>query len=131
MPLRRREVIKGLFEVKGTQTRGEMSVVSVGDRYFVASLRAAGVEGRVASTPGEAGDVIEGLVAEGECKVVVVPQALAAGLEKKRDELARRKVYYPVFAVVPDIVPGRGAKSDRLYRLIGMAVGARLRLEKR
>lgn len=108
-----------------------MSVVSVGDRYFVASLRAVGVEGRVASSSDEAGDVIEQLVEKGECKVVVVPQNLAAGLEKKRDDLARRKVHYPIFAVVPDIVPSGGERSDRLYRLIGMAVGARLRLGER
>lgn len=105
-----------------------MSVVALGGPYFVTSLRAAGVDGRQVGSAKEAEDALELLVGEGKCKVVIVPEALALDLDHKRDELARRGVYYPIFAVVPDIEPHPRERPQRLYRLVSQAVGAKLKL---
>lgn len=105
-----------------------MSVVALGEPYFVTSLRAAGVDGRVVEGAKEAEEAVEQLAAEGKCKVVVVAEGLAVKLERKRDELARRGVYYPVFAVVPEMERGTQERTHRLYELVSQAVGARLKL---
>ena len=106
----------------------ELSVVALGEPYFVTSLRAAGVEGRVVQTAKEAEDAVDLLASEGECKVVLVSEGLAASLDKKRDELARRGEYYPVFAVVPGMGKEAEGRTQRLYQLVSQAVGARLKL---
>ena len=75
----------------------------------------------------EAEDVLELLVGEGKCKVVVVPEGLALELDHKRDELLRRGAVYPVFAVIPGM-EGVGERTNRLHRLVSQAVGAKLKL---
>jgi len=105
-----------------------LSVVALGEPYFVTSLRAAGVDGRVVASAKEAEDAVEQLANEGKCKVVVVAEGLAVKLEKKRDELARRGVYYPVFAVVPEMGKHPEERTRRLYELVSQAVGAKLKL---
>lgn len=105
-----------------------MSVVALGDKHFVTSLRATGVDGRAVVSPTEAEGVVDGLVSEGRCRVVIVAAGLAAGLERKRNELAKRGAYFPIFVVVPERPSDVKAGADRLYRLIGQAVGARLKL---
>jgi vacuolar-type H+-ATPase subunit F/Vma7 len=106
----------------------EMSVVALGEPYFVTSLRAAGVESRVVGSVEEAESAVEMLVGEGKCKVIVISEGLALKLERKRDELARRGVYYPVFAVVPEMGKRVQERTHRLSQLISQAVGARLKL---
>lgn len=105
-----------------------MSVVALGDRYFITALRAAGVDGREVRSQREAEEAVEALVGGGKCAVVIVADGLAAGLERKREELARRRVYYPVFVVVPEMDGRSEAKTGKLYELISQAVGARLKL---
>ena len=120
---------KGLIEEDGSRGTGwEMSVVALGEPYFVTSLRAAGVDGRAVGDAREAEEAVELLVREDKCKVIVVPERLAVMLEHKRDELARRGIYYPVFAVVPDMDERAQERTHRLYQLISQAVGARLKL---
>lgn len=111
-----------------TSRGSEMSVVSIGDSYFVTSLRSVGVEGRVVSSGGEAEQVLELLAEGGKCKVLIVPESLAHALDPRRDELSRRGVVYPVFAVVPDLEGRVGERTNRLYRLVSQAVGAKLKL---
>jgi len=105
-----------------------LSVVALGEPYFVTALRAVGVEGRVVQGAKEAEDAVELLVSEGKCKVVVVSEGLAVKLERKRDELARRGEYYPVFAVIPAMGKEAEGRTRRLYQLVSQAVGARLKL---
>lgn len=105
-----------------------MSVVALGEPYFVTSLRAAGVEGRVVQSTKEAEDAVELLAKEGRCKVVVVSEGLAVKLERKRDDLARRGEYYPVFAVVPGLGVESEGRTHRLYQLVSQAVGAKLKI---
>jgi len=105
-----------------------LSVVALGEPYFVTSLRAAGVEGRVVQSAKEAEDAVELLATEGKCKVVLVSEGLAVKLERKRDELARRGEYYPVFAVIPGMAKGTEERTGRLYQLVSQAVGAKLKL---
>jgi vacuolar-type H+-ATPase subunit F/Vma7 len=105
-----------------------LSVVALGEPYFVTSLRAAGVEGRIVQTAKEAEDAVEQLANEGKCKVVVISEGLAAKLDRKRDELAKRGEFYPVFAVVPGMKKEAEGRTRRLYELVSQAVGARLKL---
>jgi vacuolar-type H+-ATPase subunit F/Vma7 len=106
-----------------------LSVVSVGDSYFVTALRAAGVDGRVADSPKDAEEIVDTLVSEGRCKVIIVPERVGSILERKRDELGKRGIYYPIFAVVPGLDGEIGKeRTKRLYELISQAVGARLKL---
>jgi vacuolar-type H+-ATPase subunit F/Vma7 len=105
-----------------------MSVVALGDPYFVTSLRVVGVAGRMVQTTEDAENAVEQLVSEGMCKVILVTERLALKLERKRGELARRRVNYPVFAVVPEMDGRIQEKSNKLYQLISQAVGARLKL---
>lgn len=119
--------IKGLSRF-GRPDGVKMSVVALGGSYFVTSLRAVGVEGRIVGSAKEAEEALELLVGEGECKVVIVPESLSPGLDRKRDELSRRGVVYPVFAVVPDVEGRTLEKTNRLYRLVSQAVGAKLKL---
>lgn len=105
-----------------------MSVVALGEPYFVTSLRAAGVDGRIVRDASEAEQAVEQLVNEGKCKVIIVAEGLAVKLERKRDELARRGLYYPVFAVVPEMGKRSEERTRRLYELVSQAVGAKLKL---
>ena len=102
--------------------------MALGEPYFVTSLRAAGVEGRVVQTIKEAEDAVDQLAGEGKCKVVIVSEGLAVKLDRKRDELARRGEYYPVFAVVPGMGKESEGRTGRLYQLVSQAVGAKLKL---
>lgn len=106
----------------------EMSVAALGGPYFVTALKAVGVDGRVVGTAKEAEDAVELLVAEKKCKVIIVPEGLALGLERKRDELARRGVYYPIFAVVPEMEGKVQERTHRLGQLLSQAVGAKLKV---
>ena len=105
-----------------------MSVVALGDQYFITALRAAGVDGRAVQSAKDAEEAVDRLVSEGNCKVILVPAKLSLLLERKRGELGRRGVRYPVFAVVPPMDGAMHQESDRLYQLINQAVGARLKL---
>lgn len=79
-------------------------------------------------TAEEAEQVLELLVRDGNCRVVIVPESLAPALDRKRDELSRRGGVYPVFAVVPDMERRTEERTNRLYRLVSQAVGAKLKL---
>jgi vacuolar-type H+-ATPase subunit F/Vma7 len=106
-----------------------LSVVAIGDQYFVTALRAAGVDGRIVRNASETEGIVDDLVKEGKCKVIIVPEKVGSFLERKRDELARRGTYYPIFAVVPALDGEIGKERTRkLYELISQAVGARLKL---
>jgi vacuolar-type H+-ATPase subunit F/Vma7 len=105
-----------------------LSVVALGDDYFITSLRAAGVDGIKVRSTKDAEDAVDTLVSEGRCKVIFVTERVALKLERKRSELARRRVNYPVFAVVPEMDGRLSEKSDKLYQLISQAVGAKLKL---
>lgn len=106
-----------------------MSVVALGDPYFVTALRTAGVDGRIVTSTKEAEEVLDALVAEQKCKVIIITNRLAILLERKRDDLNRNGYYYPVFAIVPNMDSSVGeGKTQRLYELISQAVGARLKL---
>lgn len=106
-----------------------MSVVALGDPYFVTALRVAGVEGRIVLTAKEAEYIVDVLIRERKCKVIILSEKLAILIERKRNELAKLGNYYPVFVVVPGldgtIEEGR---TRRLYQLISQAVGAKLKL---
>lgn len=125
--LRMSTMYKGLVGVRALDGT-EMSVVCLGGSYFVSSLRSAGVEGRIVGSAKAAEEALELLVEEGNCKVIIVPESLAQGLDRKRDELSRRGLVYPVFAVVPDVEGRAGERTERLYRLVSQAVGAKLKL---
>jgi vacuolar-type H+-ATPase subunit F/Vma7 len=106
----------------------ELSVVALGDTYFVTALRAAGVEARPVGSVDEAERFIDDLVKEGTCKVIIVSERLAFKLERKRSELSRRRLHYPVFAVIPEMDGKVEERANKLYQLISQAVGARLKL---
>jgi vacuolar-type H+-ATPase subunit F/Vma7 len=106
-----------------------MSVVSLGDAYFVTALRSVGIEGKTVRSAMEAEEAVEFLTKGGNCKAIVVTEKLAFMLERKRSELARRGLNYPVLIVVPEMEGGVSDRTRRLYKLVSEAVGAGLRLE--
>ena len=105
-----------------------MSVNALGDAYFVTALRTVGVEGNIVQSAKEAEDALDLLIAKGNCKVIVLPYKLAIELERKRDELSRRGLYYPVFVIIPGIDGATEERTHRLYDLVSQAVGAKLKL---
>ena len=105
-----------------------MSVNALGDSYFVTALRAVGAEASVVRSTKEAEDAVDILVAKGNCKVIVISYELAVALERKRNELARRALHYPVFVIIPGIDGVIEKRTYRLYNLISQAVGAKLKL---
>lgn len=105
-----------------------MSVNALGDEYFVTALRAVGAEGNIVQSTKEAEDAVDLLVAKGNCKVIVLPYNLGIALERKRDELSRRGLYYPVFVLIPGIDGIIEERTHRLYELVSQAVGAKLKL---
>lgn len=105
-----------------------MSVVAIGDRYTITALRLAGVEGREVNSVDEAEAVIDQLVKDGKCKVLLVPEDLAIKLKRKRNELIRERRYYPVFAIIPGLGGAIGERTNEIYQLISQAIGVKLKL---
>ncbi len=106
-----------------------MSIVALGDKYFVTALRAVGVDGRVVHGTNEAENLVDILVKEAKCKIIIVSEKVASNLDRKRDELAKYEIQYPIFAVIPGLDGGIGKeRTQRLYELISQAVGAKLKL---
>jgi vacuolar-type H+-ATPase subunit F/Vma7 len=106
-----------------------LSVVALGEFYVVNALRAAGVDGREVRSVEEAESEIDLLVKEGKCKVLLVTERLANDLERKRNELSKHRIFYPVFVAIPELSGKMEKKTtEKLYQLISQAVGARLKL---
>ncbi|MGQ9780726.1 MAG: V-type ATP synthase subunit F [Nitrososphaeria archaeon] len=105
-----------------------MSVVALGDQYFVTALRLAGVDQRKAHDIREAERIIDELLEVGECKVLIVPEELALKLKKKREDLFREQKIYPVFAIVPGFGGAVGERVKEIHQLISQAVGVKLKL---
>ena len=105
-----------------------MSVVALGDNHFITALRLAGVDGRKVHDVHEAEQIIEELLREGRCKVLVVPEDLALKLRRKREELLRRQQIYPVFAIIPSFSGALGERVKEIHEFISQAVGVKLKL---
>lgn len=105
-----------------------MSVVAIGDNYFITTLRLAGVDRRKAHDVREAEQIIDELLKEGKCKVLIVPEDLALKLRRKREELLRKQQIYPVFAIVPGFGGAFGERVKEIHQFISQAVGVKLKL---
>ena len=107
-----------------------MSVTAVGDSYFITALRLAGVDGRNAHDAREAEQVIDQLIKEGRCKVLLIPEDLALKLKKKRKELSNNRRIYPVFAIIPGLNGPVGERVKEIHQFISQAVGVKLKLSE-
>ncbi len=105
-----------------------MSIVAIGDRYTITALRLAGIEGKEVNNVHEAEEIIDQLVKDGKCKVLLVPEDLALKLKRKRNELIRERRYYPVFAIIPGFSGAVGERTNEIYQLISQAIGVKLKL---
>jgi len=106
-----------------------MSVVAIGDHYFVTALRLAGVDQREVIDVSEAEQIIDELVKEEKCKVLIVSEDLALQLRRKREDLLRERQNYPVFAIIPGFNGAVGERVKEIHQLISQAVGVKLKLE--
>jgi vacuolar-type H+-ATPase subunit F/Vma7 len=104
-----------------------MSIVVLGDEFFVTNFRLAGISGHVVKNEEEARDKIEDLIKEEKCKIVVISESMAIKLKKDREKW-RGKVY-PIFAIVPGLEGPKGERLHELYFLVSQAVGVKLKLE--
>lgn len=120
--------VKTLDKGKYAVASSGMSVSALGDPYFITALRTVGVEGNVVRSTKEAEEAVDLLVAKGKCKVLVISYKLADMLERKRNELTRRGIYYPVFVTIPGLDGDIEGRTHRLYDLVSQAVGAKLKL---
>ena len=105
-----------------------MSIVSIGDEFFVNNFRLVGVPGFVAKNEIEARNKIEELIKERKCKIVVIPESMAIKLKKDREKW--REGVYPIFAIVPGLEGPKGERLHELYFLVSQAVGVKLKLER-
>ena len=104
-----------------------MSVVALGDEFFVTGYMLAGARGVVAADEAAARKKIEELIETGECKVVIMSEELAIKLKDDRERWRKRA--YPIFAILPGLEGARGKRLGELYSLVSLAVGAKLKLE--
>jgi len=104
-----------------------MSIMAVGDEFFITNFRLAGVPGVVVKDEAEAREKIEEIIKERKCKIVVISESMAIKLKKDREKW-REKVY-PVFAIVPGLEGPKGERLHELYFLVSQAVGVKLKLE--
>jgi vacuolar-type H+-ATPase subunit F/Vma7 len=104
-----------------------MSLVALGDEFFVTGYMLAGAKGIVVTDVAEAKEKIEELIDAGACKVVIISEDLATKLKDDRE--AWRKRAYPVFAILPGLEGAKGGRLSELYSLVSLAVGAKLKLE--
>jgi vacuolar-type H+-ATPase subunit F/Vma7 len=104
-----------------------MSVVVIGDEFFITGYRLAGVPGFVVRDESEARERIEEIMKEGKCKIVIISEGMAIKLRKDRERW-RDKVY-PIFAIIPGLEGPKGERLNELYSLVSQAVGVKLKLE--
>jgi vacuolar-type H+-ATPase subunit F/Vma7 len=104
-----------------------MSIIALGDEFFVTNFRLAGVPGLVVTNEVEARNKIEELIKEGKCKIVVISESMAIKLKKDREKWRER--VYPIFAIVPGLEGPKGERLHELYFLVSQAVGVKLKLE--
>lgn len=102
----------------------------MGDQYFITALRLAGVDGRKAHDALEAEQVIDQLVKEGRCKILVIPEDLSLKLKKKRDQLKRERQVYPVITIIPGFNGPIGERIKEIHQFISQAVGVKLKLSE-
>jgi vacuolar-type H+-ATPase subunit F/Vma7 len=105
-----------------------MSIVSIGDEFFVNNFRLVGVPGFVAKNEMEARNKIGELIKERKCKIVVISESMAIKLKKDREKW--REGVYPIFAIVPGLEGPKGERLNELYFLVSQAVGVKLKLER-
>lgn len=101
-----------------------MKFFGIGDEHTILGLRLVGIEGLVANTRDEALAALNEAVAKKELGVVLITEALAAGI---RDELETR-LYGFGFPLVLEIPGPSGAGTNRpdiediIRRAIGVSI---------
>ena len=105
-----------------------MSILAIGDEFFITNFRLVGVPGAMVKNEIEARDKIEEIIKERKCKIVVISESLAIKLKKDRERW--RENVYPIFAIVPGIEGPKGERLNELYSLVSQAVGVKLKLER-
>ena len=102
-----------------------MSIVALGDEFFVTGYMMAGAKGVVVADEAAARRKIEELMETGACKVVIMSEELAIQLKEDREKWRKRA--YPIFAIMPGLQGARGKRLSELYSLVSLAVGAKLK----
>jgi len=103
-----------------------VSVVALGDEFFVTGYMMAGARGMVVADEAAARKRIEELMETDECKVVIISEEMAIRLKDDRNRWRERA--YPIFAILPGLEGARGERLRELYSLVSLAVGAKLKL---
>jgi len=104
-----------------------LSVVALGDEFFVTGYMLAGARGMVVADDDAARKKIEELMETDECKVIIISEELAIRLKDDRERWRKRA--YPIFAIMPGLEGAKGKRLSELYSLVSLAVGAKLKLE--
>jgi vacuolar-type H+-ATPase subunit F/Vma7 len=103
-----------------------VSIVALGDEFFVTGYMMAGAKGVVVRDDATAKKKIEELMENDSCKVVIMSEELAIRLKEDREKWRKRA--YPVFAILPGLEGARGERLSELYSLVSLAVGAKLKM---
>jgi len=106
-----------------------MSVVALGDKYFVTAFQLAGARGVIVEDKDKVADMVSRLVEEGEAKIIVLPEDYAVKIRKIRQQRLMSRDVYPIFVVVPGLGGGVNERLREIYTLISQAVGVKLKLE--
>ncbi|MCD6443749.1 hypothetical protein CW710_00070 [Candidatus Bathyarchaeota archaeon] len=106
-----------------------MSIVAVGDRYFVLVFRLVGIRGREVSDEKEAEEEVKKLISNEECRVIILDERLAFRVKRLREEIMRKEKPYPIFVIVPGLEGSKGLRIQEMHNLIEQAIGVRLKFE--
>jgi len=103
-----------------------MKFYCIADEDTVRGFRLAGVPGQVVTTPQQAAEALSAAVAQAECGILILTQAVAAGIREQVDEI-RLGREHPLIVEIPGPegpLPGRKTLRRVVQEAVGISVGA-------
>lgn len=105
-----------------------MSVAVVGPSSFVTCFQIIGAVGYEAEDGESVAEVLEHLVYEQDYKIIIIPERFAKETLPIREEVLRRGMITPIFALIPDLTLETGMRMEELQAIVSLAIGAKLEL---